>query len=235
MTMELLLGGSAALLLGGTFHPRVPLFGPVTWKGPKIRKAVSLTFDDGPDPRFTETVAHILEAHWKKATFFCIGQRADEYPELVKSLAKAGHDIQNHTYSHNTGKHLFSAKLLTEDVGRAQEVLRDLTGKLPTFYRPAVGIRNPPVHAAAKAHGLRVVTWSKAARDGSWPLSAKKAEALAKGASPGDIFALHDGLRGKETPLRSATLEHLPVLIDGLLARGFDIVPVSELLTPSSS
>jgi len=231
--LGLMLGAGAALMAGGIFHPRVPLFGPVVWAGPRSRKAVSLTFDDGPEPGFTETVGHILEAHWKKATFFVIGEKAARAPALIQALAKAGHDIQNHTYSHDTRSHLFDARKLTEDVGRAQSLLTQLTGHPPTLYRPAVGIRNPPVHAAARNHGLKVVTWSKAARDGAWPLTAARAKALADSARPGDIFALHDGLRSDRPELRKATLEHLPALVDRLLERGFDLVTVSELLRPT--
>jgi peptidoglycan-N-acetylglucosamine deacetylase len=222
-----------AVVAAGIFHPRVPLFGPVKWHGSRKRRIVALSFDDGPHPDHTLTIAHILESRWKKGTFFCVGEQALAYPDTVKALAAAGHDVENHTHSHGTTRHLFSARLLTEDVGRAQQALQSLTGRAPTLYRPAVGIRNPAVHAAARAHRLQVVTWSASARDGAIPLTAARAQRLAEQARPGDILALHDGARGRSDSFRKATVENLPVLLDGLLARGFDLAPVSALLKAS--
>src|SRR5208283_1871638 len=121
----------------GVLHPRVPLFGPIVWRGPP-RPAVALTFDDGPDPRHTACIAEILDVHRARATFFCIGRQLELHGSLARSLHASGHQLENHTYSHGTGLDLFSAVRLGQDLRRCQEVLAGLIGSASTYYRPAV-------------------------------------------------------------------------------------------------
>jgi peptidoglycan/xylan/chitin deacetylase (PgdA/CDA1 family) len=223
-------GGLVTAATLGVFHPRVALFGPVVWRGPTTRPAVALTFDDGPDPRHTSHIADILEAHQARATFFCIGRQLELYNSLGRFLHYSGHQLENHTYSHGTGLDLFWTSRLRKDIQRCQDVLAHLTGRAPSYYRPAVGIRNPPVHAAARGLGLTVVTWTYAARDGVFPFTAERALALAGRAQPGSILALHDGqLRGDST-LREQTVRHLPLLLKRLQERGLAFETLASLL-----
>jgi peptidoglycan/xylan/chitin deacetylase (PgdA/CDA1 family) len=222
---------AAGALLGvGVFHPRSSLFGPTVWRGPSTRQAVALTFDDGPDAHYTARIAEILDAHQARATFFCIGQQVEACGGLAKSLFAAGHQLENHTYSHNTLGDLFSSARLMKDLQRCQETLKAVTGKSPTYYRPAVGIRNPPVHAAARALGLTVVTWTLAARDGVFALTPGRALRLSARAEPGSILALHDGERRGSSPLREHTLRELPLLLTSLKRRGLALQTLSGLL-----
>ena len=222
MILEVAAASAAGLgvLSLGIFHPRVPLFGPVIWRGRTDKPQVALTFDDGPHPDFTPRVTRALDAVGGKATFFCIGQQAEKWPGEVKALAAAGHQIGNHTWSHNTTKHLFVPGLLTEDVKRCQGLLTELTGAPPKHYRPAVGIRNPRVHAAAKAAGLPVVTWGKSPRDGRRAFTEEKARALGAALQPGDIVMMHDGVFLSTREIREETVKHLPVLLQVLKDRG---------------
>ena len=215
----------------GVLHPRVSLFGPIVWRGP-TRPAVALTFDDGPDPRHTACIAEILDVHRARATFFCIGRQLELHRSLARSLHASGHQLENHTYSHGTGLDLFSAARLGRDLRRCQEVLAGLIGSASTFYRPAVGIRNPAVHAAARALGLTVVTWTHTARDGVFPLTSRRALALAERASAGSILALHDGQLRGNTKLREQTVRHLPLVLKRLKERGFAFETLTELLRP---
>ena len=224
---------AGSLLTGvalGVVHPRASLFGPTVWRGPSGRAAVALTFDDGPDPHYTARIAEILDAHQARATFFCIGQKVERCRPLAKSLLASGHQLENHTYSHNTGRDLFSTARLVRDLRRCQYVLGALMGSPPTYFRPAVGIRNPPVHAAARALGLTVVTWTLAARDGVFALTPGRVRSLAERASPGSILALHDGQLMGSPSLREHTLEQLPALLNHLKERGFALLTLTELL-----
>ncbi len=227
------LGAAAGLgtLALGVFHPRVPLFGAVVARGRPGRNAVALTFDDGPHPDFTPRVAQLLERAGGRGTFFCVGRQVERHPELASQLVRAGHALENHTYSHNVAWHLFSAAALTEDLRRCQALLTQVAGRAPRYYRPAVGIRNPAVHRAAKALGLPVVTWSRAPRDGARALTDARARALASSTRDGDILVLHDGTLSGNTALRQATLSHLPALLDGLRQRGLSLVTLEALLT----
>jgi peptidoglycan/xylan/chitin deacetylase (PgdA/CDA1 family) len=223
-------------LLAGTalaaFHPRASLFGQTVWRGPSTRAAVSLTFDDGPDGHHTHRIARVLEAHHVRATFFCIGKKIEEHRATAKSLHEAGHELENHTYNHSLGRDLFSASRLRADLQRCQDLLQTLTGRVPRFYRPAVGIRNPAVHAAARALDLTVVTWTFAARDGVLPFTPGRANALAARASAGSILALHDGHLHTSASVREQTVRSLPLLLDRLSERGFVFQTLAELLGP---
>ncbi len=223
-------GGLLTAVTLGVFHPRVGLFGPVVWQGPTTRPTVALTFDDGPDPRHTPPIADILEAHQARATFFCIGRQIELHGSLARFLHASGHQLENHTFSHGTGLDLFRASRLQKDLRRCQDVLAQLTGRAPSYYRPAVGIRNPPVHAAARGLGLTVVTWTHSARDGVFPLTAHRAFALAARARAGSILALHDGQLRGDAALREQTVRHLPILLRHLKERGFAFETLTSLL-----
>ena len=216
----------------GMFHPKVALFGPQHSHGPRAEPKVALSFDDGPHPDYTPRVAEALAKAGAQATFFCIGELAEKHPEVARALVAAGHELGNHTYSHNTFGHLFSAAALTDDLRRCQRLLSTL-GAAPRWYRPAVGIRNPPVHAAARALGLEVVMWSGAARDGAWEFYEARARRLAKQAQAGDILVLHDGLRGTSSQVRESTVRNLPTLLEALRERGLQAVTVSQLFAPA--
>jgi peptidoglycan/xylan/chitin deacetylase (PgdA/CDA1 family) len=225
------LGVAGATTLGlGIFHPHSSLFGPTLWHGPRDRAQVALTFDDGPHATFTPRVARMLEEVGARGTFFCVGAAVERNRDVVRALIGAGHELANHSYTHSTFGDLFSAARLGADLARNQEVL-SAYGPAPRFYRPVAGVRNPEVQAAARQVGLSIVTWSHAARDGVWPLTAEKARRIASRTGPGDILAFHDGTLSNQIALREATLRHLPDLLANLRARGLDSVTLSELLT----
>lgn len=226
----LALAAGLAVLSVGLFHPRVQLFGPCVWRGPRTRPRVALTFDDGPHPDTTRRVLQVLEAHGVKATFFVVGAQVERHPELARELVARGHELGNHTFRHGVTSDLFLAGRLAEDVARCQRTIEQVTGQKARWYRPAVGIRNPPVHAAARRVGLPVVTWSDAARDGAWPFTAQKAKAMAARAQGGDILVLHDGTRPGQEALREHTVKNLAVLLEGLEARGLEPVTLAALL-----
>jgi peptidoglycan/xylan/chitin deacetylase (PgdA/CDA1 family) len=222
--------GAGLTALGlGVFHPKVALFGPEHSHGPRDVRQVALSFDDGPHPDFTPRIAELLAAAEAKATFFCIGAFAEKHSEVARALISAGHELGNHTFSHDTFRHLFSAPALTEDLYRCQRLLTSF-GAAPRWYRPAVGIRNPPVHAAARALGLQIVTWSHAARDGAIAFDEARARRLAARSQPGDVLVLHDGVRGAQSELRKATVRWLPALLEGLKERGLQPVTVSQVM-----
>jgi peptidoglycan-N-acetylglucosamine deacetylase len=233
MMEALAIGGAAVsgLISLGLFHPRVPLFGPIVWHGRRDSNQIAVSFDDGPHPTFTPRIAEALKAADAKATFFCVGKNLDAHPAVARALLAEGHELANHTYTHGVGVDLFLQSRLQPDIARCQESLAKLLPTPTRLYRPAVGIRNPVVHASARALGLTVVTWADAPRDGSWPFTEAKARALAARAKPGDILALHDGVYGDhQAPRRELTVRHLPVLLSALKDRGFELSTVSALL-----
>jgi peptidoglycan/xylan/chitin deacetylase (PgdA/CDA1 family) len=230
-TLALGVTAGAGLLCLGTFHPRFALFGPLVWHGRRDRNRVALSFDDGPHPEFTPQIAAALKTAGARATFFCVGEHLDAHPDVARALLADGHELANHTYSHDMARDLFSTSRLQRDLDRCRASLAKL-GAPSSLYRPAVGIHSPPVHAAARALGLTVVTWSDAARDGAWHLTEAEAQRLAAAAKPGDILALHDGvLHDGNRERRASTVQHLPTLLNALKARGLEMTTVSGVLT----
>jgi peptidoglycan/xylan/chitin deacetylase (PgdA/CDA1 family) len=224
--------GATATLLTGIFHPRATLLGPVIWAGPRDRKAVALTFDDGPHARFSPAVSEILARRGGRGTFFCVGRFVVGNPALARELVAAGHELGNHTWRHGMSKDLVFSSLLIEDLRRCQDAIGEAVGSAPIFYRPTVGIRTHAVHVAARQLGLRVVTWSHAARDGIRRFTARRAHQLTSRVISGDVLALHDGTLTERVEFRQGTIEHLPSLVEALLDRGFSLVTLSELLAP---
>jgi peptidoglycan/xylan/chitin deacetylase (PgdA/CDA1 family) len=191
---------------------------------------VALTFDDGPHPRYSLRIAELLERHRARATFFCIGRKVEHHLDVARALFHAGHQLANHTFRHNTGLDLFISSRLVADLNRCQEVLFAVTGARGRYYRPAVGVRNPAVHRAARLLEMTVVTWTDSARDGLFRFTEARAGDLARRARPGSILVLHDGAAGGESLLREQTVRHLPILLTGLAERGLKPVTLSELL-----
>jgi peptidoglycan/xylan/chitin deacetylase (PgdA/CDA1 family) len=223
-----LVGGAWAVL-----HPRATLFGPVVWRGPGDRPAVALTFDDGPHPEYTPRIAEILSREQTPATFFCIGRQVERQTNLMVALHRAGHELENHTFAHGTGRDLFDARRLGIDLKLCQDVLAGVTSRSPVYYRPAVGIRNPVVHRAARAVGLEIVTWTRSARDGLFALDASRARRMGERAVPGSILALHDGCSETRSTLREQTVRNLPEILRLLKDRGLALVTLRELLKPA--
>ncbi|GIX05403.1 MAG: hypothetical protein KatS3mg114_1272 [Planctomycetaceae bacterium] len=125
---------------------------------------ISLTFDDGPHPEFTPRVLSLLQRWEQRATFFVVGERVERYPELVRAVVAAGHELGNHTYHHTVAGELPLNEWLDE-VDRTQRVLRDLVGYAPRWFRPPKGKLTARGLLGLWRRGLSVVLWSADPRD----------------------------------------------------------------------
>jgi len=142
-----LLGFVGYVLLGtlGVFWPERGMYGRLLWQGP-ARAEVALTFDDGPSPLTTPRVLELLGAARVRATFFVVGRKAQEHPELVRQIAAAGHEVQLHGFEHDR---LFSLRLsgrVASDIQRTQDVIEragPCHSKRP--YMPRSGQNTPSV------------------------------------------------------------------------------------------
>jgi len=205
-------------------------------------KKIAITFDDGPDPEWTPKILDILKEKGVKATFFLIGVEAERYASLTKRIYAEGHEIGNHTFTHpdisNVSKRYFEVELnLTE---------RFFEGKLgvkPVLFRPPYSIDQEPdtadeVRPLELAQQLGYITIGDKVDPNDWrdnprrPANEIVADVMKNlppcdpgNLSCGNIVLLHDGGGN-----RSETVKALPLIIDGLRQRGYEIVPVSSLL-----
>ena len=186
--------GSHAVFLFGTLVPRSQLFGQVQCRLGEGSRDVWITIDDGPDPRTTPQLLAALERHKLKAAFFLIGERAAEYPELVRSIHDAGHAIGNHTHTHPAGRFwCIDPWAARREIARCDSAIQAITGETPTIFRSPVGHSNPFVHRAAAKAGKTVVAWSARGFDGVGTPKEKVVEKLLRDIAPGTIVVLHEG------------------------------------------
>ncbi|MBW4720660.1 polysaccharide deacetylase family protein [Saccharothrix obliqua] len=172
---------------------------------------VALTYDDGPrGADYTRPLLAALRAAGARATFFDVGARAWEEPELVRATARERHWIANHSWSHPYLTKL-SASEVAKEIASTQDVLRRITGHVPTLFRPPYGDTNATVEAQARALGLEHVLWTVDTLD--W--SGKSTEEIvrsATGAEAGDVVLMHDGY--------PATVAAVPLIVRGLKDKG---------------
>jgi peptidoglycan/xylan/chitin deacetylase (PgdA/CDA1 family) len=181
---------------------------------------IALTFDDGPDPVDTPKLLDLLREKGVKATFFVVGKRADQYPEIVRRAWQEGHLIANHTWSHYSLFCFLTPARLRAEIERGAESVRRICGFRSRFFRSPVGQRHPFLRRYLEDAGLEYISWSIRSRDTLTWNSGVLARRILKQAASGDIILLHDHLpRGAHV-----MLEALPRVIDELRARGFKFV-----------
>lgn len=176
-----------------------------------------LTFDDGPDPRWTPQILDLLAQAQMHATFFAIGESAQREPALMRSVAAAGHAVGNHTYSHRHPWFMRS-RAARAQVRDGAKALSDVLGREPVLYRPPHGRARPCMSDEARLHGERTVMWDRSAIDWGWLGTAPRiAERLAR-VRPGDIVLMHDGRNQHNRP--DQLLQVLPDFLRELARRG---------------
>lgn len=192
------------------------------------KPVVALSFDDGPDPRWTPAVLNALAAHGARATFFDEGDHAEQWPDLVRRTVAEGHEVANHTYSHPDLPTLDGAEL-TRQVRRAVEAFRS-TGTEPVpLFRPPKGLYDTEAARAVRAEGHLTVGWDVCLERFLGRHPHDDAEAVRQTlvrVHPGAIVLAHDG----GLPDRSRTVRVLPALLDGLRAMGYEVVRITDLL-----
>lgn len=178
------------------------------------RNEIALTIDDGPDPLITPQVLDILDSYQAKVTFFCIGNKIIQYPELCREIVRRGHTIENHTQQH---KHYFSLlgfKGFTREIEAAQETILSVTGKRPEFFRAPAGLRNPFLEPALSHLGLRLVSWTVRGFDTQERDAKKVSQRLLAGLRSGAILLMHDGNAARAQDNVPIIVSVLPALME---------------------
>lgn len=195
--------------------------------GSRDRDEVALTFDDGPDIRFTPLVLDVLDRHDVKATFFLMGNRAKEHDEIVERIYDSGHAIGNHTYWH---PNLPEEKLdrLDWEVRETANVIEGITGFKPYMFRSPYGALNEEMVEKLRNMDQKVIGWDVDSLD--WKQLAPDiiADNVLSNVSPGSIILMHDA--GDWTMNLMGTVEALDQIITKLKEDDISFVTVPELL-----
>jgi peptidoglycan/xylan/chitin deacetylase (PgdA/CDA1 family) len=207
------------------------VFGPSVWRGPRGRRAVALTFDDGPSEG-TPEILDVLAQYRVPATFFQCGANVARLPKIARAVHDAGHAIGNHSHTHP----LFcfhSSRFMEEELRRAQETIENCTGARPEWLRAPFGARWPGLARAQRRLRLTGVMWTVIGYD--WNHRADEVvRRIAARVSNGAILCLHDGRELRARPDIRVTVEAVRRLIPMLLEQGYRFETVSRLICPTN-
>ena len=204
----------------------------VFFRARTTHRVVALTFDDGPDPRWTPQVLDQLRRHHARATFFMIGRNAEAHPALVHEVMNAGDEVANHTWDH-PDLELLNPSTVDAEIEMGSTALESVGAPVPKYFRPPKGLTDDAVGVIADAHRYRTVFWDLCVEhfvDHAPEIFTSVQDLLAR-VRPGSIILAHDG----GIPNRGRTMLALPMVLDGLQARGYRMVDVSQLLRSAGS
>jgi cellulose synthase/poly-beta-1,6-N-acetylglucosamine synthase-like glycosyltransferase/peptidoglycan/xylan/chitin deacetylase (PgdA/CDA1 family) len=202
-------------------------------------KEVAITFDDGPDPKFTPQILDVLKREHAPATFFLIGEQADRYPGLLKRIYDEGHEIGNHTWTHPDISSI-SKRYMKYELNITERLLEAKLGVKTLLFRPPYSIDQEPdtddeVRPLETMQELGYIAVGSKIDPNDWRETPhRSADVIAADVMDqldrGNVILLHDG--GGD---RSETIKALPMIIDGLRERGYRIVQVSDLIGKTRS
>ncbi len=195
------------------------------------KKIVALTFDDGPSPIWTPRILDELKKADAKATFFMIGHHVRAYPEIARRVAQEGHEIANHGYAHSVVLYYTPAEV-EEEIKYTEHVIREVTGKTTTMFRPPKAWLRDSTKDKIKSMGYETVLWSLNSKDWVGFPHRYIVRYLAARARGGDIFLFHDSgsVFSREGGDRTQTVAAVALLVKTLKEKGFSFVTLEELL-----
>ncbi len=171
----------------------------------------------------TQQLIDIMAKHQIKATFFVVGEWVDKYPESVKALHDAGHEVMNHSNDHAHMSEL-STEEIVADVAACNEKIEAVTGVVPTLIRPPYGEYDDHVVNAIRSMGMEPIQWDVDSLDWKDLSAGDITQRVLSKVQPGSIVLFHNA--ALHTP------EALPGIIEALLQEGYTFVPISELILP---
>lgn len=206
-------------------------FGPIVARVETREPVIALTFDDGPSPKPARALLDILAERRVHATFFLEGRQIERYPETTRALVQAGHELGNHSFSHRRMV-LKTPAFIADEIERTDRAIRACGFTGPIHFRPPYGKKLLMLPWYLARHGRTTITWDvepELHRDvGASP--ARMAEDVLAHARPGSIILMH-----VMHAFGGLSLAAVPRIIDGLRARGFRFVRVSELLASAET
>ncbi|MEU4732182.1 polysaccharide deacetylase family protein [Streptomyces sp. NPDC023588] len=184
-------------------------------QGAGTSSSMVLTFDDGPDPRYTPGILDTLARYGVRAMFFVCGEMATDNRDLVRRMAAEGHVIGNHTWTHPLIPKL-SRPALASEIGRTSEVVEQTVGEAPQWFRAPYGAWNRAAFEIGAELGMEPLAWTVDTLDWKEPGTGTIVSRVLGGAGPGVIVLSHDAGGN-----RSQSVQALSSYLPQLLARGY--------------
>ncbi|MFT5883074.1 MAG: peptidoglycan/xylan/chitin deacetylase (PgdA/CDA1 family) [Crocinitomicaceae bacterium] len=194
--------------------------------GSRSHKLIALTFDDGPNPAHTPRLLDMLRRRNVKATFYVIGERAANHPDIIRRIVTEGHEVGNHTWTHPNLKKL-SDDGVRRELNKTRDAIVRACGVQPRTMRPPYGAMFQKQREwVYREYGYPTVLWDVDPLDWKKPGSSVVAQRLISGARNGSILLVHD--------LHGSSVDAIPQTIDTLLRQGYQFVTVSQLIAQKS-
>lgn len=199
------------------------MVGMVTCRVETKAKLVALTFDDGPTPEGVDAVLAELGPRGIHATFFLIGNRMKKFPGQAERLVAAGHELGNHTFSHqrNLGR---SQQFYAEEIAKTRALLQ-AAGSETKLFRPPFGKRLIGLPLEVERAGYRTIMWDVEDQPEKFTEPRSFAQDILSRVRPGSIILIHPMYRHNQV-----ARDALPIILDGLQSQGYEVVTITELL-----
>ncbi|KAA1186096.1 polysaccharide deacetylase family protein [Paenibacillus sp. B2(2019)] len=206
------------------------IFGYRVFRKGTGRNEFALTFDDGPDPRFTPLLLDLLKKYDAKATFFVVGSNAERYPDLIQRIHEEGHLIGIHNYVHKTNW-LMRPATVRRQIQRTNDIIYNIIGERSTYYRPPWGIVN--LFDISKRRQVEIVLWSVMFGDWREKLGAQRlTEKMLARLNPGEVMLLHDSgtTLGADPDAPENMLVALELTLQEAQRRGLRSIRVDDMI-----
>ncbi len=205
------------------------------WYGPTFTgltrgtTQLALTYDDGPNDPHTQRLLEVLAKHNVHATFFLIGRYVQQRPDIAREIAKAGHAVGNHTFTHPLLTFKRDAEIRRE-LSDCNSALRDALGQPVNLFRPPFGGRRPAALRIARELGLEPVMWNVTGYDWNTAPAAVIEQKVSKQIRGGDVILLHDGGHKEMGADRAQTVLATDSLIAKYKSKGFEFATIPQMM-----
>jgi peptidoglycan/xylan/chitin deacetylase (PgdA/CDA1 family) len=221
---------AGAISLGyQSMSPTGQWFGCAFCGSPGRVKKLALTFDDGPNDPYTLRLLDLLAKREVQATFFLIGRYAKQRPDIVREIARRGHVIGNHTFTHPRLIFLPAARVRQEIV-QCREAITEAVGEHSNLFRPPWGGRRPGTFRLVRQLGLEPIMWNVTGYDWNAPSVEYIEQKVASKIRGGNVVLLHDGGHAAFGADRSKTVEAVDRLLTRYKSEGCDFVSVPHMM-----
>lgn len=197
-------------------------------------RQLALTYDDGPNDPHTLRLLEVLERHNVRATFFLIGRYVRQRPDIAQELAKQGHAIGNHTFTHPLLTLKSSAEIRKELLD-CRTALQDAVGEHSNLFRPPFGGRRPAVLRIALELGLDPIMWNVTGYDWNAPPATEIERKVTRRVRGGDVILLHDGGYRQMGADRSQTVLATDHLLQRYKSEGYEFTTIPAMRDSGAS